>query len=102
MSGVSKVGLRVEHAGELIDVKVTPRAAVNFERHFKIPFTKLFAGDQQFEQLYWLAWECVRLTGRVVKPFDGWLEDLQNVGWEFGDDEPDPLDEGASATPTSD
>ena len=95
MSGVSKVGLRVEHSGELIDVKVTPRAAVNFERHFKMPFTKLFGGDLSFEHLYWLAWECVRLSGRVVKPFDGWLEDLQNVGWEFGEDEPDPLDEGA-------
>lgn len=95
MSGVSNVGLRVEHGGEMIDVKVTPRAAVNFERNFKMPFTKLFSGDLAMEHVYWLAWECVRLTGRVVKPFDGWLEDLVNVGWVFAEDEPDPLGEGA-------
>ena len=102
MSGVSGVGLRVEHAGELIDVKVSPRAAVNFERHFKIPFTKIFKDDLSMEHVYWLAYECVRLSGRVVKPFEGWLEELVNVGWVFGDEEPDPLDEGASASPTSD
>ena len=102
MSGVSGVGLRVEHAGEMIDVKVTPRAAVNFERHFKMPFSKIFRDDLSMEHVYWLAWECVRLSGRVVKPFDGWLEDLENVGWQFEDDEPAPLDDGASATLTSD
>lgn len=95
MSGISSAKLRVEHSGECIDVEITPRAAVNFERHFKMPFTKIFGEDQTMEHIYWLAWECVRLTGRVVKPFDGWLEHLDKVGFVFEDDEPAPLDAGA-------
>lgn len=92
MSGVSGVNLRVEHSGECIDVPVTPRAAVNFERHFKIPFTKLFSSEPSMEQVYFLAWECVRISGRIVKPFDEWLADLKNVGWVFDEEEPAPLD----------
>lgn len=84
--------LRVQLPGETIDVPVTPRAAVNFERHFKSSIWKAITEEFKVEHQYWLAWECVRLSGRVVKPFDGWLEEVINVEYAKVDNEPAPLD----------
>lgn len=58
---------------------VTPKAAINFERHHKVGLVKALSQDQRMEHLYWLAWECTRLSGKVVKPFDAWLDDILNV-----------------------
>lgn len=95
MNGMIGVVLRVTHNGECIDVPITPRAAVNFERYFKTALVKAFSEEQKSEQMYYLAWECVRLSGRVVKPFDGWLDDLQQVEFIWSEEEPAPLGEGA-------
>lgn len=84
--------LRVKLPGETVDVPVTPRAAVNFERHFKASIFKSITEEFRVEHQYWLAWECVRLSGRVVKPFDGWLEDVVEVTFTRVEDEPAPLD----------
>jgi len=83
--------LQVTLPGEVVTVPVTPRAAVNFERHFKVSLTKAITEQEMMEHWFYLAWECVRLSGRVVKPFDGWLEDVQSVQF-VGDSEPAPLD----------
>ena len=83
--------LQVTLPGEVITVPVTPRAAVNFERHFKVSLTKALTEMEMMEHWFYLGWECVRLSGRVVKPFDGWLEEVQSVQF-VGDSEPAPLD----------
>jgi hypothetical protein len=44
------------------------------------------------EYIYWMAWEAERRTGVVVKPFDGWIEDVEDV--ELADDA--PLTQGAT------
>ena len=85
------ISLQVSLPGEVVVVPVTPRAAVNFERHFKISLTKAISEQQMMEHIYYLAWECVRLSGRVVKPFDGWLEEVLQVTF-IADEEPAPLD----------
>jgi hypothetical protein len=86
------VSLEVTFPGEVVTIPVTPRAAVNFERHFKVSLTKAIMEQQMMEHIYYLAWECVRLSGRVVKPFDGWLEEVIQVTFVM-DSEPVPLDE---------
>jgi hypothetical protein len=53
--------------------------------------SKAISEDGKFEHLYYLAWECVRLSGRVVKPFDGWLEEVKSAKFVV-DEEPAPLD----------
>jgi hypothetical protein len=85
------VSLEVTFQGEVVTVPVTPRAAVNFERHFKLSLTKAIVEQEMMEHIYYLAWECVRLSGRVVKPFDGWLEDVIQVTFVMNT-EPAPLD----------
>jgi hypothetical protein len=85
------VSLQVSLPGEMVVVPVTPRAAVNFERHFKMSLTKAITEQQMMEHIYYLAWECIRLSGRVVKPFDGWLEEVEQVTFVM-DSEPAPLD----------
>lgn len=87
------IGLSIEvhWNGEVLTLPVTPRAAVNFERHFSVSLSKAIADEGKFEFLYYLAWECVRLSGRVVKPFDGWLEEVLNAKFVV-DDTPAPLD----------
>ena len=67
--------------------RITPAIEVAFERHFKGGFAKIFRDHERSEDLYWLAWECLRRSGVIVKPFgDGFLETLENV--ELVDDDP--------------
>jgi hypothetical protein len=75
---------------------VKPATIVAFERHFGVGLGAL-STDARMEYIYWLTWEAERRSGAVVKPFDGWLEDVEDV--ELADDA-DPL-EVPAATPVS-
>ena len=85
------LSIEVHWNGEVLTLPITPRAAVNFERHFGLALSKAMSEDTKFEHVYYLAWDCVRLSGRVVKPFDGWLEEVLQVTF-VADEEPAPLD----------
>jgi len=85
------LSIEVDWNGESLTLPISPRAAVNFERHFGMALSRAISEDGKFEHLYYLAWECVRLSGRVVKPFDGWLEEVKSAKFVV-DDEPAPLD----------
>jgi hypothetical protein len=71
--------MRIVTTDETYEAPVTPKAAINFERHHKVGLVKALSQDMKMEHLYWLAWECTRSAGRVVKPFDGWLDEIQSV-----------------------
>lgn len=53
---------------------VKPKSVVAFERQFKMGLSKAFNADQKMEHIYWLGWESMRSAGNVVKPFDSWLD----------------------------
>jgi ribulose bisphosphate carboxylase small subunit len=55
--------------GETIEQKITPAIEFAFEQHHKIGFHKAFREREQQSDLYWLAWEALRRSGKVVKPF---------------------------------
>jgi hypothetical protein len=77
---------------DVVEVDVTPRAAVDFERHFKIGFLRAFAQNQLLEHVYYLGWDCLRLSGRAVKSFEEWLDDVATVEVVLSDEAaPDPL-----------
>lgn len=85
--------LKVERAdGTTQTYPVLPVTIVAYERHFSQGMGQ-FGVDMRMEHLYWLAWDAEKRTGAVVKPFDGWLEEIANVEAE---DESRPLAEGAS------
>lgn len=73
------INLKVTIDDEEIVAPITPKSAIEFERHFKMGLPRAFTQEQKMEHLFWLGWACVKATGRVVKPFDSWLEQVQNV-----------------------
>ena len=63
-----------------IQIPVKPRTVLAFERHFGVGWTKAFNDDNsKMEYVYWLAWEAMRSDGNVVKPFDAWIETVEEV-----------------------
>lgn len=62
-------------------VPVLPKTQVAFERHFGMGLGAM-ASENRLEHIYWLAWDAEHTAGHVVKPFDGWLEDVVAVDLE--------------------
>ena len=67
--------------------EITPAVEYAFEQYAKKGFYKAFREDQKQSDIYWLAWECLRTSGEVVKSFGAdFLETLAKV--EVLDDDP--------------
>ena len=57
-----------------------PRSIVAFEQKFNKGFAKLLSEDQKLEHIYFLAWNAMKDSGKVVKPWgDGFLDTLDSV-----------------------
>jgi hypothetical protein len=61
---------------------ITPKVQVEFERQFKVGLAKAFQDDVRVEYLYWIAWKASHAAGKVVKPFDSWLDEVVDVQLE--------------------
>jgi hypothetical protein len=68
--------------GTVESFPVTPRVIVAFERNFKTGLANAFANEQKLEHVYWLAWEAERVSGKVVKMFDEYLDTVAGVELE--------------------
>ena len=88
--------LAVQRGGDTKEYPVTPAVVVAFEREFKTGLGKAFGegGENKAEHMYWLAWKATHAAGDVVKPFDGWLADLEGV--DIVDDDVAPFDQAPS------
>lgn len=75
--------------GDAYEVNVTPKVIVSAERQFAKPMTEIFGESASFEALCWVAWNATQMSGRVVKPFDEWLDGIEGV--EGVEDERVPL-----------
>jgi hypothetical protein len=86
MAGVS-MKLTVErNDGSSDTYTIKPVTIVAFERQFATGIGSLET-DRRMEYLYWLAWDAEKRAGKIVKPFDGWLDEIADV---------DPVDEAAA------
>jgi hypothetical protein len=65
-------------SGNETEYPVTPKVEVEFERKFGVGIGKAFE-QQKREHQHYLAWLAVKASGVVVKPFDGWLEEVENT-----------------------
>lgn len=65
-------------------VPVTPKVQVEFERQYKVGIAAAFQ-DPKVEYMYWIAWKASHAAGKVVKPFDQWLDTVQDVQIVDGD-----------------
>jgi hypothetical protein len=73
--------------GEVTEHQITPRIEYAFELYAKKGFHKAFREDEKQTDLFYLAHECLKTAGVVVKPFGAeFLDTLVKV--EVLDDEP--------------
>jgi hypothetical protein len=69
------------------EIEITPRLEYAFELYAKKGFHRAFQEDQKQSDVYWLAWEGLRLSGVTVKPFGPeFLDTLKGV--DIGDTAP--------------
>lgn len=73
------ISVTMEGEDQPTSFQVKPRTVLAFERHFKIGMNKAFQVDQKLEHIYWLGWDAMRSAGNVVKPFETWLESVEDV-----------------------
>jgi len=83
------LSVKMEGEDEAQVFPVKPRTVMAFERHFKVGLGTAFTKEPRMEHQYWLGWECMRSSGQVVKPFDQWLNDVDEceIIGPKGDDE---------------
>lgn len=65
-------------SGDEAEYPVTPKVEVDFERKFGMGIGKAFM-EQKREHQHYLSWLAAKAAGVVVKPFDGWLDDVKNT-----------------------
>ena len=82
------LNLRVTTSEGSRDYGVRPKTVVEFERQFGMGVGKAFSNEQRAEYIYWLAWRAIKDSGETVKPFDNWLDAVQDVEMLEGDDRP--------------
>jgi hypothetical protein len=79
MAGIMR--LRVtETDGGSYDLNIGPKVIVEVERHFKKSMAQLFNADNaSYEALCYVAWRGSQIAGKIVKPFDEWLGEIDGI-----------------------
>lgn len=89
MAGIMRLRVTVSE-GDSYDLNIGPKAIVEVERHFKKSMAQLFSAENaSYEALCYVAWRGSQLAGKVVKPFDEWLNDIDGI--EAVDEQAVPL-----------
>lgn len=76
--------LRVVTNTSDVEIEVSPRVIVEFERQFQTGIGRAFQNDQRLEHIYWLAWKASKDT----RPFEQWLDDVLDVQIVTDDERP--------------
>ena len=95
MKNSMKITLRVAHGGAERTLVAGPAAIVAFERHWGMCMGKIQT-EARVEHLAWLAhraaWqEAEAGNGPAVKPFDKWLDGLEDIEAVGDEDDDSPL-----------
>ena len=65
--------------GNVHDVEITPRVEYNFEQHVGMGFHKALLELSRQSDIYWLAFEGLRLAGVQIKPMPDFLDLITKV-----------------------
>ena len=94
MKNSMKIVLRVLHDGTESVLTAGPAVIVAFERKWGVGIGKAMA-EVKVEHIAWLAhqaaWREAQNNGGSVKPFDGWLDALEDIEAVGEDDDEVPL-----------
>ena len=67
-------------SGDISEHEISPAIEYAFEQNFKAGFHKRFRDEERQSDIYWLAWECIRRSGKTVKPFgEQFLDSIKKV-----------------------
>lgn len=100
---MARLKLKVTYSdGRVAESNVSPKAEVDFERHFGTSINK--AGSDMHQQYYYyLAWAGLHYAGRETNDFDtflGTIDDVENVKDASADDV-DPTSPARRPEPSS-
>ena len=59
--------------GTKVEVRITPKDIIDFERKFDVPVSKLQV-EQRYEWLLYLAWLSAKRSNGVTETYDKWIE----------------------------
>ncbi|HEY7824858.1 MAG TPA: hypothetical protein VIG24_18610 [Acidimicrobiia bacterium] len=69
---------KVSIGGSVSEFPVTPKVEVEFERKFGMGIGKAFQ-EMKREHQHYLCWLAMKQSGAIVKPFDGWLDEIEST-----------------------
>ena len=101
MKNSMKISLRIVHDGAERLLVAGPAAIVAFERHWSLGIGKAMS-EVRVEHLAWLAhraaWQEAQAgNGPAVKPFDTWLDLLDDIEAVGDEDDESPLSSAGTA-----
>ena len=101
MKNSMKISLRIVHDGSERLLVAGPAAIVAFERHWSLGIGKAMS-EVRVEHLAWLAhraaWQEAQAgNGPAVKPFDTWLDALEDIEAVGDEDDDSPLSSAGTA-----
>lgn len=59
---------------------IRPSVIVAFERQWRVGWLSAFSGeDSKIEHQCWVMWEAMKRDGQVVKPFDDFVNEIEDL-----------------------
>ncbi len=69
--------------GSKVEVKITPKDIIDFERKFDVPVSQLQV-EQRYEWLLYLAWLSAKRANGVTENYDQWIALVEDLDLTSG------------------
>tara|TARA_R110002020_G_scaffold63314_1_gene169135 strand:- start:5537 stop:5809 length:273 start_codon:yes stop_codon:yes gene_type:complete len=69
--------------GTKLEVKITPKDIIDFERKFDVPVSQLSV-EQRYEWLLYLAWLSAKRSNGVTDTYDQWITLVEDLDLNTG------------------
>jgi len=73
--------------GTKLEVKITPKDIIDFERKFDVPVSQLSV-EQRYEWLLYLAWLSAKRSNGVTDTYDKWIGLVEDLDLSGSSDNP--------------
>ena len=73
--------------GTKVEVKITPKDIIDFERKFDVPVSQLQV-EQRYEWLLYLAWLSAKRANGITENYDQWISLVDDLDLSGSSDNP--------------
>ena len=73
--------------GTKVEVKITPKDIIDFERKFDVPVSQLQV-EQRYEWLLYLAWLSAKRANGITENYDQWMSLVDDLDLSGSSDNP--------------